>query len=111
MTTRSRPVTFVEPHRRLRLRVRTLFPETSLLRGRPENHLGAIFATGRPSASGAWWRAADLLGLNLPATAAALLASPARRRTPYVLWNLFHARALARRPSVRPVMIRQRNAY
>jgi Family of unknown function (DUF6421) len=91
-----------------------LFPETFSVAERPsEYHFGAIFCDReaerlRRVASAA----ADVLRLNLPPDAAALLSSPALSRDAYVLWDLIHDRTHMRGDlPFDPFMIRQRSPY
>jgi uncharacterized protein DUF6421/uncharacterized protein DUF4350 len=90
-----------------------LFPETVSTATRPVNHFGAIFCDReaarfrRVVAS-----AAELLKLNLPPDAAALLASPGLSREVYMLWDLVHDRAHSHGDlPFDPFMIRQRAPY
>jgi hypothetical protein len=91
----------------------TLFPETFATRDRPVNNFGAIFcdreaARLRRIATAA----ADLLGLNLPPDAAAMLASPSISKQAYILWDLIHDRAHSHGDlPFDPFMIRQRAPY
>jgi hypothetical protein len=107
------PVTFVDRTAGYDSECATLFPETFAVRGRPENHFGAIFCDREAERfRRVVSRAADLLGLNLPADAAALLASPALSQDAYVLWDLVHDRAHSRGDlPFDPFMIRQRMPY
>ncbi|CAA9529598.1 MAG: FIG01122858: hypothetical protein [uncultured Solirubrobacteraceae bacterium] len=90
-----------------------LFPETVSVAGRPANHFGAIFcdreaARFRRTSSAA----ADVLRLNLPPDAAALLASEALSRDAYELWDLVHDRTHSHGDlPFDPFMIRQRMPY
>jgi hypothetical protein len=107
------PVTFVDRTAGYDSECATLFPETFAVRGRPENHFGAIFCDREAERfRRVVSRAADLLGLNLPPDAAALLASPALSQDAYVLWDLVHDRAHSRGDlPFDPFMIRQRMPY
>ena len=90
-----------------------LFPETFAAAERPPAHFGAIFCDREAErlrrVCGA---AADILHLNLPADAAALLRSPALSRDAYILWDLIHDRTHMRGDlPFDPFMIRQRSPY
>ncbi|HEU4658395.1 MAG TPA: DUF6421 family protein [Capillimicrobium sp.] len=90
-----------------------LFPETVSVKGRPVNHFGGIFCDReaerfRRTSS----RAAEVLRLNLPPDAAALLASEQLSRDAYELWDLVHDRAHSHGDlPFDPFMIRQRMPY
>jgi hypothetical protein len=107
------PVTFVDRTAGYDSECATLFPETFAVRGRPENHFGGIFCDREAERfRRVVGEAAELLGLNLPADAAALLASPALSQDAYVLWDLVHDRAHSRGDlPFDPFMIRQRMPY
>ena len=90
-----------------------LFPETVSLTGRPTNEFGAIFCDResrrfrRTTAA-----AAEVLRLELPPDAAALVASPDLSRETYVLWDLVHDRWHSHGElPFDPFMIRQRLPY
>jgi hypothetical protein len=91
-----------------------LFPETFSFAERPsEYHFGAIFCDREAErlrrVSSA---AANILNLNLPPDAAALLASPPLSRDAYILWDLIHDRTHMRGDlPFDPFMIRQRSPY
>ena len=90
-----------------------LFPETVSVAERPVNNFGAIFCDREAErlrrVAGA---AADLLALNLPPDAAALLESPALSQEAYILWDLIHDRAHSHGDlPFDPFMIRQRAPY
>ncbi len=91
-----------------------LFPETFSVAERPsEYHFGAIFCDREAErlrrVAGA---AADILHLNLPPDADALLASPQLSRDAYILWDLVHDRTHMRGDlPFDPFMIRQRSPY
>ena len=91
-----------------------LFPETFSVAERPsEYHFGAIFCDREAErlrrVAGA---AAEILHLNLPPDAAALLASPRLSRDAYILWDLVHDRTHMRGDlPFDPFMIRQRSPY
>ena len=101
-------------HRRLRLRVRRPLPGDRLGGGAPggeplRRHLlrprGARF---RRVVS----RASEILRLDVPPDAAALLCSPGLSRDAYVLWDLIHDRAHRHGDlPFDPFMIRQRMPY
>ena len=102
------------PHRRLRLRVRRAASRRrSRSRARRPTTSAASSATARPSASAASSRAAvDLLSLNLPPDAAALLRSGDLAQDAFVLWDLVHDRAHSHGDlPFDPFMIRQRMPY
>ncbi len=90
-----------------------LFPETVSVVGRPVNHFGGIFcdreaARFRATSS----RAAQVLRVNLPPDAAALLASEQLSRDAYELWDLVHDRTHSHGDlPFDPFMIRQRMPY
>jgi Family of unknown function (DUF6421) len=91
----------------------TLFPETVSVAGRPANNFGAIFCDREAArlrrVAGA---AADLLALNLPPDAAAMLGSPAISEQAYVLWDLVHDRTHSHGElPFDPFMVRQRSPY
>jgi len=92
-----------------------LFPETvSIAPGAtPANHFGAIFCDREAErfrrVSSA---AAELLRLNLPPDAAALLASAPLSRDAFILWDLVHDRTHSHGDlPFDPFMIRQRMPY
>src|SRR4051812_20162121 len=108
------PVTFVDNTAGYDSECAVLFPETVSVAVRPsENHFGGIFCD-RESAR---FRrvisaAADLLTLNLPADAAALLRSERLSQEAYMLWDLIHDRAHSHGDlPFDPFMIRQRMPY
>jgi hypothetical protein len=90
-----------------------LFPETVSVAERGANHFGGIFcdreaARFRAASS----RAAEVLRLNLPPDAAALLSSERLSRDAYELWDLVHDRAHSHGDlPFDPFMIRQRMPY
>jgi hypothetical protein len=107
------PVTFVDHTAGYDSECAVLFPETVSVAGRPVNHFGAIFCD-RESARfrRVVSRAAELLDLNLPPDAAALLASERLSLDAYVLWDLVHDRAHSHGDlPFDPFMIRQRSPY
>jgi hypothetical protein len=108
------PVTFVDNTAGYDSECAVLFPETVSVAERPaHNHFGAIFcdreaARFRDVAG----RAADLLRLNLPPDAAALLSSERLSIDAYMLWDLIHDRAHSHGDlPFDPFMIRQRMPY
>ena len=91
-----------------------LFPETFSYAEKPtEFHFGAIFCdreAERFRRVGS--AAAEVLHLNLPPDAAALLSSPGLSRDAYILWDLVHDRTHMRGDlPFDPFMIRQRSPY
>jgi hypothetical protein len=90
-----------------------LFPETVSAQGRAPNHFGGIFcdreaARFRDTSS----RAVEVLRLNLPPDAAALLSSERLSRDAFELWDLIHDRAHSHGDlPFDPFMIRQRMPY
>ena len=91
-----------------------LFPETFSFAERPtEYHFGAIFCdreAERFRRVGS--AAAEILRLNLPPDAAALLASAGLSQDAYILWDLVHDRTHMRGDlPFDPFMIRQRSPY
>ncbi len=108
------PVTFVDNTAGYDSECAVLFPETVSVAVRPgQNHFGGIFCD-RESAR---FRrvvsaAAELLTLNLPADAAALLCSERLAQEAYMLWDLVHDRAHSHGDlPFDPFMIRQRMPY
>jgi hypothetical protein len=107
------PVTFVDHTAGYSSDCAVLFPETVSVAGPAVNNFGAIFcdreaARFRSSVS----RAAEILGLALPADAAALLASESLSRDAFMLWDLVHDRAHSHGDlPFDPFMIRQRMPY
>jgi Family of unknown function (DUF6421) len=107
------PVELIEGTRGYDSECAVLFPETVSVAGRPVNNFGAIFCDREAErlrrVAGA---AADLLALNLPPDAAALLRSPAISQQAYILWDLIHDRAHSHGDlPFDPFMIRQRAPY
>src|SRR3712207_6789206 len=109
------PVTFVDNTAGYDSECAVLFPETvaiSPTHPRPVNNFGGIFcdreaARFRRVVSAA----ADLLHLNLPPDAGALLTSEALSRDAYLLWDLVHDRAHSHGDlPFDPFMIRQRRS-
>jgi hypothetical protein len=107
------PVELVDATRGYDSECAVLFPEMVATAERPVNNFGAIFCD-RESArlrrvAGA---AADLLQLNLPPDAAAMLASVDVSQQAYILWDLIHDRAHSHGElPFDPFMIRQRAPY
>ena len=93
-----------------------LFPETVSIGSppaRPVNNFGAIFCDREAErlrrVAG---EATELLRLNLPPDAAAMLRSPALSQEAYILWDLIHDRAHSHGDlPFDPFMIRQRAPY
>jgi hypothetical protein len=107
------PVTFVDNTAGYDSECAVLFPETVAVKGRPVNNFGGIFCD-RESARfrGVVSAAAELLKLNLPADAAALMRSEELARDTYLLWDLIHDRAHSHGDlPFDPFMIRQRMPY
>jgi hypothetical protein len=107
------PVELVDATRGYDSECAVLFPETVSVAGRPVNNFGAIFCDREAErlrrVAGA---ATDLLRLNLPPDAAALLRSPAVSQQAYILWDLIHDRTHSRGDlPFDPFMIRQRAPY
>lgn len=107
------PVTFVDRTAGYDSECAVLFPETFAVAGPVENNFGGIFCDREAErfrrVCGA---AADVLGVNLPADAEALLASPRLSEQAFVLWDLIHDRAHSRGDlPFDPFMIRQRMPY
>ncbi len=91
-----------------------LFPETFSYREQPaEFHFGAIFCDREAERlRRVGTAAAEILHLNLPPDAAALLTSPGLSRDAYILWDLIHDRTHMRGDlPFDPFMIRQRSPY
>jgi hypothetical protein len=107
------PVTLVDCTAGYDSECAVLFPETVSVAGKAPNHFGAIFcdrAAARFRRVGG--AAADLLTLDLPADAAALLASPRLSQDAFELWDLVHDRAHSHGDlPFDPFMIRQRMPY
>ncbi len=90
-----------------------LFPETFASHERPPAHFGAIFCDREAErlrrVAGS---AAEILHLNLPPDAAALLSSPEISRDAFISWDLIHDRTHMRGDlPFDPFMIRQRSPY
>jgi hypothetical protein len=107
------PVTFVDHTAGYDSECAVLFPEAVAVAGRPVNHFGGIFCD-RESARfrRVVGRAAEVLSLELPPDAAALLASPQLSQDAYLLWDLVHDRTHSHGDlPFDPFMIRQRSPY
>jgi hypothetical protein len=107
------PVTFVDNTAGYDSECAVLFPETVCVAGRPVNHFGGIFCDRESSrfrrVSSA---AAELLSVNLPPDAAALLRSEELSLDAFMLWDLIHDRAHSHGDlPFDPFMIRQRSPY
>ncbi len=107
------PVTFVDHTAGYDSECAVLFPETVSVAGKPVNHFGGIFCDREAARFGRVVSAAsDLLHVNLPPDAAALLASPELARDAYLLWDLVHDRTHSHGDlPFDPFMIRQRSPY
>jgi hypothetical protein len=107
------PVTLVDYTAGYDSECAVLFPETVSVAGRPANHFGAIFCDRESERFRRVTAAAtDLLSLELPADAAALVASERLSRDAYELWDLVHDRAHSHGDlPFDPFMIRQRMPY
>ena len=107
------PVEFIDHTSGYDSECAVLFPETFAAAERPPAHFGAIFCDREAErlrrVCGA---AAQILHLNLPPDAAALLRSPELSRDAYILWDLVHDRTHMRGDlPFDPFMIRQRSPY
>ena len=107
------PVELIDHTRGYDSECAVLFPETVSVAGRPVNNFGAIFCDREAARlrriAGA---AADLLAINLPPDAAALLSSPAISQQAYILWDMIHDRTHSHGElPFDPFMIRQRSPY
>jgi hypothetical protein len=90
-----------------------LFPETVSLVGRPTNNFGGIFCDREAARfQRSTTRAAEVLGIDLPPDAAALLANGDLVRETYILWDMIHDRWHSHGDlPFDPFMIRQRLPY
>src|SRR4051794_23090797 len=107
------PVTFVDHTAGYDSECAVLFPETVSVAARPVNNFGGIFCD-RESARfrRVIGSAAELLKLNLPPDATALLASERLSLDAYMLWDLIHDRTHSHGDlPFDPFMIRQRSPY
>ncbi|QEC47991.1 hypothetical protein FSW04_10700 [Baekduia soli] len=107
------PVTLVDHTAGYDSECAVLFPETVSATGTVPNHFGGIFCDREAERfRRVVSAAADVVGLNLPPDAAALLASERLSLDSYVLWDLIHDRAHSRGDlPFDPFMIRQRMPY
>jgi hypothetical protein len=107
------PVTFVDHTSGYDSECAVLFPETFSTVERPPSHFGAIFCDREAERfRRVCGRAAEVLRLNLPPDAAALLGSPRLSRDTYVMWDLIHDRTHMHGDlPFDPFMIRQRSPY
>jgi hypothetical protein len=107
------PVQLVDATRGYDSECATVFPETVSVAERSPNNFGAIFCDREASRLRAVASAAaDLLEMNLPPDAAAMLGSPAISEQAYVLWDLIHDRAHSHGElPFDPFMVRQRSPY
>ena len=89
------PVTFVDNTAGYDSECAVLFPETVERRaaGRSTTSAGSSATASRSASAASIASAADLLGVNLPPDAAALLASERLSLDAYMLWDLIHDRA------------------
>jgi hypothetical protein len=107
------PVTLVDHTSGYDSECAVLFPETVSAAERPPNHFGAIFCDREAErfrrVCGA---AAEIVRLDIPPDAAALLSSPRLSPDAYVLWDLIHDRTHSHGDlPFDPFMIRQRSPY
>jgi hypothetical protein len=107
------PVTLIDHTAGYDSECAVLFPETVSVAGRPANHFGGIFCDREAERfRRVVSSAADVVGINLPPDAAALLASERLSLDAYVMWDLIHDRAHSRGDlPFDPFMIRQRMPY
>ncbi|MBA2516343.1 MAG: hypothetical protein H0V22_03360 [Solirubrobacterales bacterium] len=107
------PVTFVDHTSGYDSESAVLFPETVTVAEKAVNHFGAIFCDREGARLRRTLRsAAEVLRLNLPPDAAALMSSPLLSEDAFVLWDLIHDRAHSRGDlPFDPFMIRQRAPY
>jgi hypothetical protein len=110
------PVTFVDTTAGYDSECAVLFPETVAIGPhppRPVNNFGGIFCDREAERfRRVIGQAADLLSLNLPPDAAALLRSEQLSRDAYLLWDLVHDRTHSHGDlPFDPFMIRQRSPY
>jgi hypothetical protein len=90
-----------------------LFPETVSVAVRPTNHFGAIFCDREAARfQRATRRAAEVLRIELPPAAAALVESGDLARDVYIMWDMIHDRWHSHGDlPFDPFMIRQRLPY
>jgi len=90
-----------------------LFPETVSVAVRPTNHFGAIFCDREAARfQRATRRAAQVLRIELPPDAAALIESGDLSRDVYIMWDMIHDRWHSHGDlPFDPFMIRQRLPY
>jgi hypothetical protein len=90
-----------------------LFPETFSTQQRPPAHFGAIFCDREAERfRRVCGTAAEILRLNVPPDAAALLSSARLSRDAYIAWDLIHDRTHMHGDlPFDPFMIRQRSPY
>jgi Family of unknown function (DUF6421) len=107
------PVMFVDHTAGYDSECAVLFPETVSVAGRPVNNFGGIFCDRESKRfRDRVGKAAELLKLNLPPDAAALLRSEQLSLDAYMLWDLVHDRAHSHGDlPFDPFMIRQRSPY
>ena len=107
------PVELVDHTRGYDSECAVLFPETVAVAGKPVNNFGGIFCDREAERfRRVVAHAAELLQLNLPPDAAALLAAEGLSRDAYILWDLVHDRAHSHGDlPFDPFMIRQRAPY
>jgi len=107
------PVTFVDHTSGYDSDSAVLFPETVTVSGKAVNHFGAIFCDREATRlRHTVQSAAEVLHLNLPPDAAALISSPSLSEDAFALWDLIHDRAHSRGDlPFDPFMIRQRAPY
>jgi hypothetical protein len=107
------PVEFVDHTAGYDSECAVLFPETFSTIERPPSHFGAIFCDREAERfRRVCGRAADVLRINLPPDASALLSSPRLSQDAYVLWDLIHDRTHMHGDlPFDPFMIRQRSPY
>ncbi len=107
------PVMFVDHTAGYDSECAVLFPETVSVAGRPVNEFGGIFCDRESRRfRDRVGRAAELLKLNLPPDAAALLRSEQLSLDAFMLWDLVHDRAHSHGDlPFDPFMIRQRSPY
>jgi hypothetical protein len=107
------PVTFVDHTAGYDSECAVLFPETVSAAGRAPNHFGAIFCDREAARfRRVIARACELLRVNLPPEAAAMLRSEQLSTDAYLLWDLVHDRTHSHGDlPFDPFMVRQRSPY